>query len=277
MKNGEEEPENKNKNGWKKNQSIETKKRGRAGEEKERRECEMEMQQDRAEELLLELRGVTKLLDGRRVLQPSDVKIKSGRLIGVAGDNGTGKTVLLKIMAGLMEQDGGAVVRKTGQICYMLTAENFYPWMRVRDAVRFYQDFFGDFDAFQARRLLAESELEENRRIDRLSRGEEERVCLLLALARRCRLYLMDEPLNGLDPHFKRDIRKLLLENIPEDASVVMATHLLRELEPLFDEMIFVTGDGAVQLETEWIREKFGKSVEEYYLEVVRCGKKVLG
>lgn len=227
-------------------------------------------------EILLELQGVTKLLDGRSVLRPASLQIKSGRLIGMAGDNGAGKTVLLKIMAGLMERDSGTAVWGTGQICYMLTAENFYPWMKVRDAVTFFHDFFSDFDGFRARRLLADAQIEEDRRLRHLSRGEAERVCLILALSRNCRLYLMDEPLNGIDPHFKRDIRRLLLENIPEDASVVMATHLLRELEMLFDEVIFVTEDGTVQLETEWIRDKFGKSVEEYYLEVIRCGKKVV-
>lgn len=213
---------------------------------------------------------------GQKLVLPSvDLTVRSGRVTGMVGDNGIGKTVLLKLMAGLLRAAEGKVKRNTDSICYMLSGEHFYPWMRVADAVRFYQDFYSDFDHFRARKLLAESGIEERKQLVRLSQGQRERVCLILALSRTCRIYLMDEPFKGIDPYFKSDIRRFLLENLPENAAVVLATHLLREMEPLMDEVIFVTEDGVRQMETEWIRENYGRSVENYYLEVIRRGKKM--
>lgn len=222
---------------------------------------------------LLTMRQANKWLDGRKIINMADLTIKKGRIIGVVGDNGYGKTVLLKMMAGLMEQDSGEIVRYTKEISLVLSGRSFYPWMRVMDALKYYRDFYDDFDINRAQQLIGESALEPDRKIRLLSTGQQERLCLILALARNSRLYLMDEPLNGIDPPFKKDFKKFLLANLPEDASVVMATHLLKELEYLFDEVLFVTGYGIRQMETEEIREKYHQSVEDYYMEVVRCEK----
>ncbi len=222
---------------------------------------------------LLTMRQANKWLDGRKIINMADLTIKKGRIIGVVGDNGYGKTVLLKMMAGLMEQDSGEIVRYTKEISLVLSGRSFYPWMRVMDALKYYRDFYDDFDINRAQQLIGESALEPDRKIRLLSTGQQERLCLILALARNSRLYLMDEPLNGIDPPFKKDFKKFLLANLPEDASVVMATHLLKELEYLFDEVLFVTRYGIRQMETEEIREKYHQSVEDYYMEVVRCEK----
>lgn len=222
---------------------------------------------------LLTMRQANKWLDGRKIINMADLTIKKGRIIGVVGDNGYGKTVLLKMMAGLMEQDSGEIVRYTKEISFVLSGRSFYPWMRVMDALKYYRDFYDDFDINRAQQLIGESALEPDRKIRLLSTGQQERLCLILALARNSRLYLMDEPLNGIDPPFKKDFKKFLLANLPEDASVVMATHLLKELEYLFDEVLFVTRYGIRQMETEEIREKYHQSVEDYYMEVVRCEK----
>ena len=222
---------------------------------------------------LLTMRQANKWMDGRKVINMADLTIQKGRIIGVVGDNGYGKTVLLKMMAGLIEQDSGEIVRYTKEISFVLSSKSFYPWMRVMDALKFYRDFYDDFDINRAQQLVGESALEPDRKIMHLSTGQRERLCLILALARNSSLYLMDEPLNGIDPPFKKDFKKFLLANLPEDASVVMATHLLKELEYLFDEVLFVTRYGIRQIQTEEIREKYHKSVEDYYMEVIRCEK----
>lgn len=222
---------------------------------------------------LLTMRQANKWLDGRKVINMANLCIKKGRIIGVVGDNGEGKTVLLKMMAGLVEQDSGEIIRYTDDISFVLSSESFYPWMRVMDALKYYRDFYEDFDINRAQQLIGESALEPDRKIRHLSAGQQERLCLILALARKSSLYLMDEPLNGIDPAFKKDFRKFLLANLPEEATVVMATHLLKELEYLFDEVLFVTEYGIRQMETEEIREKYHKSVEDYYMEVIRCEK----
>lgn len=222
---------------------------------------------------LLIMRQAEKWIEGRKVISQASLKIDSGKIIGVVGDNGDGKTVLLNLMAGLMKPDGGEVLPYTDEISFVLSGENFYPWMKVQDALKFYQDFYEEFDIGRAQQLLGESEIAITRKISHLSKGEQERVCLILALCRRRKLYLMDEPLSGIDPYFKKDFRKFLLANLPEDSTVVMVTHLLRELEYLFDEILFVTPYRIRQMEAEEIRSRYHRSVEEYYLEVIRCEK----
>ncbi len=226
------------------------------------------------QEYLLELENVSKGHHGVPVLRHVNLRIEAGRMIGLAGDNGLGKTTLLRLMTGIWRPDGGSIKRGAGRMVCVPSAEEFEPWMRVRDAVRFYRTYYDCFSSEKARGLLADSGLSENDRIYQLSKGQQERLFLILTISQDAQLYLMDEPLSGIDPYFKQNIRQFLLKNLPEGATVIMATHLLRELEQLFDEMIFVTEAGVRQMESDEIRQKYGKSIEQYYLEVIERGKK---
>lgn len=224
-------------------------------------------------EVLLRMDHVGKYHAGRVILRDVSLEIRRNRIIGVIGDNGMGKTTLLKMMAGLLYPDSGEVVRNCDPYTYIPSGEHFYSWMRVADGVSFYQDYYGDFDREKANRLLAQSGLEPENRIHRLSRGQQERLCLILGLSRRCCLYLMDEAFGGIDPFFKRDTKRFLLENMEEDSSIVMTTHLLKDTETLFDEVLFVTDKTVKQMETERIRAEYGKSVEQYYMEELKHEK----
>lgn len=224
------------------------------------------------DKILLEMRNVKKFMNQRFVLENVDLQISAGRMIGVIGDNGRGKTTLLKLMAGLRSVSSGDIIRNTDKISYVSSGEDFYDWMKVKDALQFYDGYYERFHYGKAVGLLEESEIFPGDRIQKMSRGQRERLCLILAISQEAELYLMDEPLSGIDPYFKKDMRQFLLKNLPEGATVVMATHLLKEMEQLFDEVIFVMGDEICSMETETIREKYGKSVEQYYLERMRHG-----
>lgn len=219
------------------------------------------------ENYLLQMQEAEKWLRGTIILRHVNLTVHPNRIIGVVGDNGVGKTVLMKLMAGLYRPDKGKVIANVHRPSYILTAGHFFDWMKVSDTIQYYTDYFDDFDRERASRLLEQSGLEKGRLLNHLSRGQKERLCLILGLSRNCGLYLLDEPFDGIDPFFKKDMKRFLLENIAEGSSVVMATHLLKDLEPLFDEVLFVTGDSVWQLETEEIRRRYGKSVEQYYLE----------
>lgn len=217
--------------------------------------------------ILLELRDVSKARNGWPVLSHASVTVRENRIIGVVGDNGVGKSTLLKLMAGLLRPGAGRIVQREASPSYILTESHFYGWMTTDDCIRFYHDFYPDFDEKRAVHLTEQSGIGRRERISHLSRGKQERLCMILDLCRKCRLYLFDEPFDGIDPYFKKDMKRFLLENMAEGSSIVMATHLLKDLEALFDEVIFLTNDRVWQMETEEIRSRYCKSVEQYYLE----------
>lgn len=221
------------------------------------------------ESCLLELLDVSKARNGFPVLAHASVTIRRNRIIGVVGDNGVGKSTLLKLMAGILKPGNGRIVREEQQPSYILSAGHFYDWTTVKDAMTFYRDFYPDFEYGRASLLLEQSGISRRDRISRLSRGKQERLCMILGLCRRSSLYLFDEPFDGTDPFFKKDMKRFLLENMAENSSIVMATHLLKDLEALFDEVIFLADRRVWQMETEEIRTRFHKSVEQYYLEEI--------
>ena len=229
----------------------------------------MRMEQMTADTVLLKLQNVTKTRNGWKVLNHVTAEVRENRIIGVIGDNGIGKSTLLKLMAGLLKPDEGRIIHGEAAISYILSGSHFYDWMNADDCVRFYEDFYSDFDREHALMLLEQSRIDRRTGLCRLSRGKQERLCMILGLCRYSRLYLFDEPFDGIDPYFKKDMKRFLLENMADNSSIVMATHLLKDLESLFDEVIFLADGRVWQMETEEIRTKHHKSVEQYYLEEI--------
>lgn len=135
------------------------------------------------------------------MLEKVYIKIPAGRMIGIVGDNGQGKTTILRMMAGISHSSGGQIIRYTDKISYVLSATDFYSWMKVKDALLFYESYYERFDYRKAVSLLGESGISLDNRIQRLSKGQQERLCLILAISQEAELYLMDEPLSGIDPH----------------------------------------------------------------------------
>lgn len=212
----------------------------------------------------------------KTVLKNVSFTVPKGRVIGLLGENGIGKTTLLRLMADILKPDSGTisingekVSRKTrSKVSFLLEPMSFYSFMRVKDAIQYFKDFYKDFDYDKALRLCKEFDLDFAFQIKRLSKGNQDRLCLLLNLSRRVPLYLLDEPVAGFDPKFKRDLIKTILSNVEEDVTLIISSHLLRDLESIFDEIIILTREKIVTAISDDIRAG-GKSLEDYYMEVV--------
>lgn len=226
---------------------------------------------------LLEVHEVSKTYGGKIALHQVSFNLSPGKIIGLLGTNGSGKSTLMKAVAGLIHPAQGQI--KVGGMLVGLETKSlvsFMPdrpltesWMKVRDAVSFYQDFYSDFDQQKAQMMLDFMGLSRNDRISALSKGMNERLQLTLTLSRNARLYLLDEPIGGVDPVARGKILDAIVEFYNEDASVVISTHLVRDIERIFDEVVFIRdGEIVMQEEVESLRMKYGKSVDDMFKEV---------
>jgi len=217
---------------------------------------------------------VTKKFGKKEVFTDLSLTIPAGRVVGLLGENGIGKTTLLRMIADILKPTSGEirigevpVSRATRtKVSFMLSPDNFYYFMSVGDALKYFRDFYDDFDYERAEKLCADFKLEAKDMINKLSKGNQERLCILLCLCRRVELYLLDEPIAGLDPKFKHESIKAMLTHAAEDATVLISSHLLRDLEAIFDEVIILKKDSVVQANCDEIRAR-GLSVETFYLE----------
>ena len=212
----------------------------------------------------------------KEVFKDLTLNFPSNRIIGLLGENGIGKTTLLRLIADILKPNAGEiringelVSRKTRpMVSFMMAPQNFYSFMKVKDAIAFHRDFYPDFDTAKANRLCHDFNLNPKMLITKLSKGNQERLCILLCLCRQVPLYLMDEPIAGLDPKFKHESIKAMLAHTGEEQTVIISSHLLRDLESIFDEIVILKANSVVTASAEEIRAG-GKSVEEFYLEVV--------
>jgi ABC-2 type transport system ATP-binding protein len=221
------------------------------------------------------IENLCKKFGKKEVFTDLSLTIPAGRVIGLLGENGIGKTTLLRLIADILKPNDGKihigselVSRKTRPlVSFMPSPDNFYAFMKVKDALQYFRDFFPDFDYARAVQLCAEFNLEPKEAIRKMSKGQQERLCILLCLCRRVPLYLLDEPIAGLDPKFKHESIKAMLANTSEEQTVIISSHLLRDLETVFDEIYILKGNSVVQANCDDIRAQ-GKSVEQFYLEV---------
>ena len=215
-------------------------------------------------EELIRVENLEKEIDDYTIFKDLNFSLKPGRIVGLLGGNGSGKTTLLQLITGFRYPSEGGVTVDRNSISYLVEADDFYRWMKVKDALEYYEVYFEDFDRARAERLMAEAGIDKRMKLRKLSSGMQDKVSFILAISRRVKLYLFDEPLSGSDTSFKSDMKKMLLANIPEDATIMVATQLLKDFETLFDEVLILKSDGMEQIETEQIREKYKMSVEEY-------------
>lgn len=225
---------------------------------------------------VIRIEGLSKSFGKKAVLKDMTVEINTGRVIGVLGENGIGKTTLLKLMAGVLYPDSGYI--DNGQIgldknireyaSMLLEPEYFYSWMRIKDAVDFYKDFFKDFDAALAMGYFNNFHMNLKDKIKNLSKGDKEKVSIILNLSRNTSIYLLDEPAGGFDPKFKKEVLRLILASMNENKTIIISTHLLKDMENIFDDVLILNKEKPVYISCDEIRENFGKSVEDYYLEV---------
>lgn len=230
---------------------------------------------------LVKIKGLTKSYDKRKnALDHLDLTIPSGRIIGLLGPNGSGKTTLIKLLAGLLMPNEGEILicgKEPGAetkavVSYLPERTYFRSSMRVKELIEYFQDFYADFRPERARELLGNLKIDENASLKTLSKGTKEKVQLIMVMSREARLYLLDEPIAGVDPAARDYILRTIISNYNEDATVILSTHLISDIEQILDEVIFIK-EGRILLQdsVENIREQQGKSVDAYFREVFVC------
>ena len=231
-------------------------------------------------EKVLEITGLEKSFRNCDALRGVDMSIPAGQIVGLLGPNASGKTTLLKIVAGLLQPSAGFVsyyngalpgpqARQTISFCPDMMA--FPQWMRVKDAFIFYREMYPDFAQTRADELTNVLELQSSRGtyIRRLSKGMKERLALALTFSRETFLYLLDEPLDGIDPVGKAHVIDTILTMQPEGASTLISTHLVKDVERILDCVYFLSGGRIVFFgQCDVMREERGQTVEQTYLEV---------
>lgn len=229
---------------------------------------------------LLECNNLSKYFGYVKALDGINLKLESGKIIGLLGPNGSGKTTLIKIAAGLLKQnlgeiliDGTAPGIKTKSIVSYLPERNFLSnSMKVYETLDMFEDFYEDFDRQKAEEMLNMLSIDRNRKYKTLSKGTKEKVQLVLVMSRKAKLYLLDEPIGGVDPATRDYILNTIVSNYAEDATVLISTHLISDVEKVLDEFVMIKdGQVVMQSTVDDLRETQGKSVDEYFREVFRC------
>ena len=230
--------------------------------------------------MLLECIGVEKNYGNKKVLQGIDLQLEEGRIIGLLGKNGTGKSTLLKLINDLLTLDGGTIlfqgkpigVESKKRISFLSERTYLDKSMKVVQVVDYFSDFYEDFDAGKAKRLLQDLSLDENMRLSKMSKGMQEKVQLVLVMSRKADLYILDEPLGGVDPATRDYILDTILTNFNPGASVLISTHLISDIERILDDVIFID-DGKIALKEncDELRSREGCSIDEIFRRMFRC------
>lgn len=228
---------------------------------------------------LLICKNLTKKYGNAVALDDVTITLESGKIVGLLGPNGSGKTTLIKILNGLLTPTSGRVlvdgelpgVETKNVVAYL--PDNIYlnTWMTVRQIVNYFKDFYADFREELAYEMLARLDIAPDHKLKSLSKGNKEKVCLILTMSRNAKLYVLDEPIAGVDPAARDYVISTIINNYNPDATVLISTHLISDIEQVLDEVVFIQ-DGKVLLQktVDAIREENGKSVDELFREVFK-------
>lgn len=229
---------------------------------------------------ILKADQLTKRYGGLFALDHVDLSLERGRIVGLLGPNGSGKTTLLKIAAGLLSPSEGELTidgempgKSTKRVvAYLPDRPVCSKSIRVRDLVKKLDDFFDDFDREQALQLLSEMDIDLDKRFKELSKGTIDKVQIVLTMSRKAALYLLDEPIGGVDPAARELIIKTIINNYNPEATVVIATHLIADVEPVLDDVVFLKqGRIVLHQDVDGLRAEREKSVDEIFREVFSC------
>jgi ABC-2 type transport system ATP-binding protein len=228
----------------------------------------------------LETRQLSKWFGNVKALDSVDIQLQPGKIVGLLGPNGSGKTTLLKLAAGLLRPTQGEILidgRAPGEdtkkiVSYLPEREFLNPSMTVNEHLDLFQDFFSDFDRNRAEEMLRMLQVNLTSRYRALSKGTKEKVQLVLIMSRQAKLYLLDEPIGGVDPATRDYILHTIVSNYAPEATVLISTHLISDVEKVLDEFLFLKNGQVVLYSTaDRIREECGQSIDEYFREVFRC------
>lgn len=229
---------------------------------------------------ILEIKNLIKKYHTKNVIDNISLNVDSGKIVGLLGPNGSGKTTLIKLLAGLLTATSGDILIDNKEIgietkaivSFLPDRPYFANWMKVHDILAFFADFYRDFSMKKATEMLKLLNIGVNDRIKTMSKGTKEKLNLVLVMSRTARLYLLDEPIAGVDPAARDYILRTIISNYSEDSSVIITTHHIADVEKILDDVIFLN-EGKIELNSavEDLREERGKSVDEIFRETYIC------
>jgi ABC-2 type transport system ATP-binding protein len=229
---------------------------------------------------LLECKNLTKTFGSTIALMNVNLEIGRGRIVGLLGPNASGKTTFIKLCNELLTPTRGEIligghkpgITTKGMVSYLPERTYLNDWMRVSDIIEFFKDFYDNFNPEKAHDMLGKLGINPKDRLKTMSKGTKEKVQLILVMSREADLYLLDEPIGGVDPAARDYILDTILSNYREDATVIISTHLISDIEKILDDVIFIKeGQVVLQKTVDEIREESGKSVDALFREVFRC------
>jgi len=229
---------------------------------------------------LVECKKLCKSYDDKQVLKNVNLKIPKGKIIGLLGKNGTGKTTLIKLINDLLTPTSGEILikgKKPGVeskdiIAYLPERTYLDREMSVKDAIKYFEEFYTNFDSQKAVKLLKDLDLDMNNKISKMSKGMQEKLQLILVMSRNAELYILDEPLGGVDPATRDYILDTILSNFCEGASVIISTHLIADIERILDEVIFIDkGEIVLTSSADELRNKENASIDEIFRRYFKC------
>lgn len=229
---------------------------------------------------IFECKNLVKRYGHKEALKGIDLKVESGKIIGLLGPNGSGKTTLIKLANGLLSPSGGEILidgskigLKTKEVVSYLPERTYLNnSMRVKDVVGIFKDFYKDFNEKIAYDMLEKLKIDPKDKLKVMSKGTREKVQLILVMSRQAKLYFLDEPIGGVDPAARDYIIETIITNYNPDASVIISTHLITDIEKILDEVIMIKdGEIVMHNDVDVIRSEEGKSIDELFREVFKC------
>lgn len=215
------------------------------------------------------------------VLNKFNLSIPAGRIVGLLGPNGCGKSTLIKLISGLLQPDSGEILvdgneigeKTKAVISYLPERTYFNSWMKIEELVTYFDEFYADFDKTRALTLLRDLGIDPKAKLKSLSKGTKEKVQLILVMSRNAKLYLLDEPIAGVDPAAREYILSTIASNYNPDASIIITTHLISDVEQVLDDFFFLSFGGEILMSgnAEEARNESGKSLDMLFREVFRC------
>ena len=229
---------------------------------------------------LLEIKDLNKSFDNKEILKDINLSIQSGKIIGLLGKNGVGKTTLIKLINDLLTPTSGEILIKGKKIgietkkviSYLPERTYLNKQMKVSEVISYFEDFYDNFDSEKAKKLLKDLDLDINQKLAKMSKGMQEKVQLVLVMSRNADLYVLDEPLGGVDPATRDYILDTILSNFNENASIIISTHLISDIEKILDEVIFIDkGKIVLQSDADKLRNKENASIDEIFRRMFKC------
>lgn len=234
---------------------------------------------------ILKCQNVNKTFGKKTILKDINIEIEPGRIVGLLGKNGAGKTTLIKAINGLLQLDSGKItiagkeigVKTKEIISYLPERTYLEKTMKISQVIEFFEDFYENFSSKKAKQLIEDFELDLNARLNTLSKGMQEKVQIALVMSRKAKLYILDEPLGGVDPATRDYIMETILKNFDDGASMIISTHLVSDIEKILDDVVIINrGEIKLVSDAEKLRAKTKKSIDQYFREEYKNAQKII-